>query len=382
MRALSNRWLVFLVTVAAHGVATRGRALASFDTRHYVELADGFLRGDFSQTFTLDAVRWTKTLYVALLALARTISSDHWMPIMVVLNVVCSGILAVLLVEVVLLATRSAFAGATALAFYLGCYELLQWMPFVLTDPLFALTAFVPFVLGARRILIADEPPRTGLLLLSLLAAVFSRPPGVVLVALALFIEVVLVRKRVRPAVAAGIVVLLMMVSLAVRTAAVDDPSRWPFAFIKPKIAEFSAREKTGEVVYDRRETFREPPQNAKDHVVIVADRFARFFQFVSTAYSRGHNLLNAAYFIPLYGLIIVGVTHCFRAADRRRRALAVAALVAIGMFAFLYALTTLDFDWRSRAPVMPYLILLAALGAHALAVSWSDRRGGPVTAA
>lgn len=381
-RALSKRWLVFLVTVVVHGLTTRGHALASPDTRLYIRLADGFAGGDFSEAFNLDAVRWTKTLYVSLLALARTISPEHWQEIMMALNVACSGLLAVLLVEVVRRATRSVAGAAVALLLYLGCYEIVLWLPFLLTDQLFALLAFVPFFLGARRILTPGEPPRTGLLLLSLLLAVFSRPPGVVMIPLALFIELVLVRRRVGHRVAAGVILLVVLVSLAVRTAAVDDPARWPFAFIKPKIVEFSAREKTGEVVYDRRETFRAPPRNTGDHVVIVADRFVRFFQFTSSAYSRGHNLVNVAYFVPLYALMLAGIVHCLRGPDPRRRAFAIATLMGIGMFALLYAMTTLDYDWRSRMPVMPYFILLAACGADALAVWWRERRGVALSAA
>jgi hypothetical protein len=366
-RALAKRWLVFLVTVVAHGLTTRGRALASPDTAHYVQLADGFVRGDFSATFNLGAVRWTKTAYVSLLALARAISPGHWMEIMVGLNVLCSGVIAVLLVEVARRASRSPVAPAVALLLYLGCYEVFLWTPFVLTDPLFAALSFIPFVLMARRILIPDEPQRLGLLVPSLLLAVFSRPPGVVLIPLVLFVELVLVRRRVGRALAMVIIVFAALTALFVRTAAVHDPGQWAFRFIKPKIVEFSEREKTGEVVYDRKETFRPPPRSATDHVVIVGDRFVRFFQFTSRGYSRSHNLVNAAYFIPLYGLALLGIVQAFRAEDRRRRSLVIAILVWIGMFAYLYALTSLDYDWRSRMPVMPHFILLASFGVEVL---------------
>jgi hypothetical protein len=367
-RFFAKRWLVFLTTVVVHGAFTRGRAIASPDTRLYVYLADGLLAGDFSDVFNISAGRWTKTFYVLLLAFARSVSPDHWMHIMVGINVLCSGVIAVFLVDVARRATRSSVAPAAAFLLYVGSYELFQWMPFVLTDLVFCLVAFVPFALVARRIVNPDEPFRPLLLSLVLVAAVFTRPPGLLVVLLVLFAELVLVRHRLSGRVAAAIIILVAVGALSLRTAVVHDPSRWPFRLLQPKLLEFSAREKTGEVVMDRRETFRTPPRTAADHVVMQADRFARFFQFTSSAYSRTHNLINVVYFVPLYGLGLIAVFAAFRQDDRRRRAFVIAILVWIGTFAFLYAVTALDYDWRFRTPLIPHFVLLAACGVDVIA--------------
>lgn len=366
-RALSKRWVVFLTTVVMHGLATRGRALMSSDTALYVKLADGFTTGNFSQTFNLGAVRWTKSLYLFLLAAARAVSPGHWQYVMVALNILCSGVIAVLIVELARRASRSVVMPLVALLLYLTCYEVLQWLPFVLTDLMFTLTALLPFYLVARRILDPNEPLRPFLLVLSLLVAAFTRPPGAVLIPLVLFAELVLVQRRVRLRTAMILIVLIAAVALFVRTAVVHDPARWPFAFVKPKVVEFSGREKTGEVVMDRKETYRPAPATAMDHVVIQADRFARFFQFTSSAYSRAHNLINLVYFVPLYLLGLIAAIHGLRTSDERRRAFVIALLTWIGVFAFFYALTVLDFDWRFRTPFMPHFILLAACGADVL---------------
>jgi hypothetical protein len=50
-------------------------------------------------------------------------------------------------------------------------------------------------------------------------------------------------------------------------------------------------------------------------------------------------------------------------------------SVVWVLSFAALYAVTTLDYDWRFRAPVMPQFILLAAIGAHALILAFQARR-------
>ena len=348
------RRLTFLATVLVHGAATAGRFALAPDSALYVRLAS-----DFSTMSQYQAPIWTKAVYIALLAAARAISPAHWMALMIAVNVASSGAVAVMLVDLVRRASRSAVAPAVALVFYLACYEVIQWMRFVLTDALFAAVAFVPFYLLGRRILIEGEPRRPLLLTVSVLLAAFIRPPGLLLVPLVLFGELVLVERRIRPRAAAAIVAVAAVALFVFRSAVVNDPARvWPFAFLKPKIVQLANVEKRGEVVDGRRETFRPPPRSAADHAVIAADRFVRFFQVTTAGFSRLHNVVNALYFIPLYVLGAIAVWK-----GERRRFVA-ALLVWIGGFAFFYALTVLDFDWRYRLPLMPHLIALAALGA------------------
>jgi hypothetical protein len=357
MRRLTNGWLVFVVTAVVHAAATGGRLAMSPDSQLYVRLADGGV----AAMLRLHPLIWTKGLYVALLAAARALTPAHWMAIMIAVNVISSGVVAVLLVDLVQRASRSAAAPLVALLFYLACYEVIQWMCFVLTDPLFCAASFVPFYLLARRILIKGEPRRPLLLAIFVLLAAFIRPPGIVLVPLVIFGELVLVERRITPRAAAAIIAVTMAALFFVRTAVMDDPARWPFAFGKSKIVQFSAIEKRGEVVDGRRETFRPPVRSAFDHAVIVADRFVRFFQVTTSGFSRAHNLVNAVYFAPLYALGAIAVV-------RRRDAFVAALLVWIGTFALFYALTVLDFDWRYRGPLMPHFIALAAVGVDVLA--------------
>jgi hypothetical protein len=308
------------------------------------------------------------------LALARVTTPHHWQIAMVAFNVTCSGLLAVMLVEVARRATRSAGGALVALLFYAGCYELLQWIPFIVTDLMFAVVAFVPFALVARRILDPREPGRPALLAISLTVAVMTRPPGVVLIPLVLFVELVLVQKRIRARSTAIFIVAAALAAVFVRTAIVYQPERWPFDFIRPKIEEFAGREKKGEVVYDQKESYRPPPRSPIEHVVIEGDRFARFFQFTTPGYSRTHKLINIIYFAPLYALAIIGLVAVLRAGDPRRRAFVIALAMWIGIFALFQALTVLDYDWRFRIPVLPQCILLAACGADAIIVWWRTR--------
>ena len=377
-RLLASNVAVFLLVAAVHGVTTRGTAIQGVDTEFYVGIADQVRAGTWSGVFDSSRVMWTKTIYVVLLAAARAISSVHWPLIMVALNVLCCAGTAVLLVALMRRATSSVLAVAVALAFYVTGFDIFTWMRWVLTDPLYSFAAMGVFVLVALPIVEPGAPRRYGLLAAALVFAVFSRPPGMVLVALTLVAALWFWPRgetgepRWRRGLLAAMLVVIVA-GVAFRTSIVHDPGRWPVRPLRPKIVEFAAREKTGEVVFGRQETFRPPPRTYTDHLVIQADRFVRFFQFTSVTYSRGHNAYNLLYFIALYLLALVGVVHGFRSGDRRRRDLVRLTLLWLLAFAVYHAMTVLDYDWRFRTPVLPQMIVLAALGAEALLqrVTW-----------
>lgn len=372
-RFLSSNLAVFLFVAAVHGVMTRANAIIGVDTQLYITLADQVRAGTWSGVFDSSRVLWTKTIYIVLLAAARAISSVHWPLIMVAVNVLCSAATAVLLVALMRRATSSLPATALALAFYVTGFDIFTWVRWVLTDTIYTLAALGVFVLVAIPILDPSAPRRHGLLAAALLFALFSRPPGMVLVALT---AVAALWFWPPPRLRRGLLATMLLVIVAAvgfRTYIVHDPGRWPVHPLRQKIHEFAAREKSGEVIFGRQEAFRPPARTAGDHLVIQADRFARFFQFTAAGYSRAHNLYNVLYFVALYLLALIGVVHGYRSADRRRRDLVRLTLLWFLAFAVYHAITVLDYDWRFRTPVMPQLIVLAALGAEALLqrVTW-----------
>jgi|ERR1041385_5200333 hypothetical protein len=328
---IKRRW-VFVVTLLVHGAATAGRFAVSPDSQLYIRLADGLVSRDLSPLLHLQAVIWTKFVYVALLAAARAITPAHWMVVMVAINVISSAFVAVMLVDL-LRGTRA----LVAWLFYLLSYEIVQWMHFVLTDLLYTAVAFAAFYFVVRR--------RPVLVALCVLVAMFIRPPGVVLIPLVLLAQL-------RPRVAVSILAIGAALVFLVRTAVLDDPARWPFAAWRSKAVQFSAIEKRGEVIDGRTETYR-PGASLP---LIAAERFARFFQITAAGFSRAHKLVNLAYFVPLY---ILGILAIIR---RRHERLVFLALLWIGTFAFFHAITVIDYDWRHRAPLIPHFVVLAAI--------------------
>lgn len=356
----------FLLVLVTHALTTFGRVLTSVDTDLYVQLADGMLRGDFSATLDSGSVRWTKSVYLVLLALARVTAGRWWPVVMLALNLACSAIAAVLVIDLAKRVTSSSAAAWTAVVLYASCFEIFFWTRFVTTDSLFLLTSFVPFYLVARRLVDPAEPPRVALLAAFVLIGALSRPPGFLLLPFVLFVELVLVRKRISWRAAATLFGVTAIAAVIARCVIVHDPALWPFAFVRGKLTAFSQLEQGGKVILGLQQSWFGPPRSVLGHVVMVVERFVRFFQPVAPWYSLRHNLANACYFLMLYGFSALAIAR-WRDASRAAQRLMVAIAAWTVLYAGVHALTILDAHWRYRSPLMPHLVLFAAIGASHL---------------
>lgn len=312
-------------------------------------------------------LEWTTLTFVSLVAVASMLAPEQWMTLVMGVNVIASALTAVLLVALVRRLTQSAAAAASALLLYLACFDLVLWVRFVLTDIVYSAIALAVFTLVADGLLGPRIAYRRLLLCMAIAAALLTRPVAIVLVPLVLFAELILGRTapRGRTLVVAGVLAIAVVTSA--RAYVVHDPARWPFALAGPAVTAYSAREKSGEVVWDRPETARRPPLTMSDHVLQQFDRSARFFQFTASTYSPAHNLMNAGYYLLLYALALGGVFDAMRGADARRRSVVLAALVWVLSYALYHGMTLLDFDWRYRIPLMPLIVLMSACGVDAL---------------
>lgn len=365
-RLSSNRTVLILALIAFGAAASRMKPTLSPDSRFYVALSDAILKGSGSVAFgTTEHASWTVIVLPLLISAARLVAPQNWMTIMVVFNVVFAAVTTTLIVAAVRTVTRSTFAAGVALLLSLCAFDAVGWLKFVLTDLLYTAIAVATFLFVLRGIMGLDPPARRIILVVLLLLCFVTRPAGVILIPVVLFIELVASRpQRLAPWLVVFAAALIVMI---LRAYFYDDMSRWPSDFMRPKLEEYAAREQTGEVIWDRKETFHQPPQTMTDHVLIESDRFVRFFQFISSGFSRAHNLINAAYYVPLYLFAGIGIVAGIRCADSRLRMVVQATTLWIAAVAWFHAITILDYDWRYRVPVLPLLILLAAIGADAV---------------
>jgi 4-amino-4-deoxy-L-arabinose transferase-like glycosyltransferase len=377
---------VFVATLVLHRIPfPTPEPIMSGDGLLYAALADGILEGDWRGVLDSSRVLWTKATFLAIVAGAKAIAPAGWPSLIVAMNVVLSATTATLIVGFVRRATGSAAASWAAFLFHAGSFDVVFWTRYIMADSLFAFLGTLVFVLVALPILEGRRARSMLPLAAGLLLATLTRPPGALLVFVVLLgILAFWPRpdgRELPPGrqrwlwLAVGVV---MAGGVALRTFVVHDPQRWPTDFVRPKVEEFAMREKIeGEVVTGQVSTFREPPATYSDHLILEADRFGRFFQFVSVDFSRMHNLVNASSFVPLYALGILGIVDGLRTTDRKRRNLVILLLLWVLLYAWFHALTVLL--WRYRVPLMPQLIILAAFGVDSLRAMMASRRAGTI---
>ena len=78
--------------------------------------------------------------------------------------------------------------------------------------------------------------------------------------------------------------------------------------------------------------------------------------------YSASHTLVNLLFFIPAYSLAVASISNLRRLAPPQQRAAWVLALFVLLLSVF-HSLLLIDSDHRYRLPLLPAVIMLAALG-------------------
>lgn len=371
-------WVACALAILVHGAYAlhRGVVIAP-DTHTYSRWGDELIAAGFSipEFLASSPTGGTRVFYVgfvSVVAALKLLAGDAWPAALAALNAVCSGITCALVVGLARRITRSGLAALTALALYLLAFEVFGWVPYALSDVTFLALGFGTFALAAALVL-SDEPRRARRLAIAVCAAfpvvLLFRPTGLVLLpALALAGTMRLsARRSGRPAVAAMLATFLVGVAIAVPLNAlvVQDPSRWPTERLADAIRVQSGEYSAGQIVRDRPETYHSAPDDLLDYVLVTADRFRHFFRFTMDAFSRSHNLFNVAFFVPVYLLVVATLVRL--AAGRlpvgpRERDVVLLSVVVVFSYAVFHSLTQIDYDWRYRVPVIPHLVLLAAV--------------------
>ncbi len=309
-------------------------------------------------------------LFATLCALLKAAFGSGWTLALVLLNLLAHALLGAMLVR---LAGRIAgsVAAWSGLAFYLASFDILQWVPFVLSDTSFILLIFTVFAMAAARILAGSG--RWPAVFAAAAAAIFYRPTGIVLLpdlAWAFYLAKSGSGRIARPTIFA-ILSAAALAGFVVFARLVQHPPALPDGILRFTLEETAKGYRIGEIVHHRPETFHAAPSGLIDHLLIIADRFAHFFAPAASSFGFGHALVQYAFFLPCYALGLWFV--CLLLSGRtalapRARDVCFAALGAVFAYACVHALLQVDFDWRYRLPVLPHMILLAAAGASELA--------------
>ncbi|HEU0134376.1 MAG TPA: hypothetical protein VFR28_06105, partial [Allosphingosinicella sp.] len=227
-------WAAALIIAAGHSahVLSRGATLAP-DSEAYAHWSARLIESGFDYPTLLAEASPTfppilYALFASLLAFLRLAFGGEWMNALVAVNFAAHVALGLLLVKLAVRVTGSGLAGWSALLLFLACFDLLMWVPLVLSDATFVFLAFAIFALAAGRIL---DSSRSWLpVLVPAAAGIFYRPTGMVLIpdlAWAIFLS-----KRGIEKVSRGAVLAILAAAVLAGTLAfawfMQDPGRWP----------------------------------------------------------------------------------------------------------------------------------------------------------
>ncbi len=121
---------------------------------------------------------------------------------------------------------------------------------------------------------------------------------------------------------------------------------------------------KQGNVIDDRLYTYHQVPQTYWDFLRILADRVLMFFAVTVKDYSLLHNAMNILFFVPSY-LFCSYAFYSFLKNKRQHPAITavVVCCILIIVTTVYHSFTLIDYDWRYRFPLIPFFIILSAIG-------------------
>lgn len=140
-------------------------------------------------------------------------------------------------------------------------------------------------------------------------------------------------------------------------------PDRWPVGMPPPFLMLLSDEYHRGVLVYAPQSDLMVPAATTVFGAVrITLQKLLYFLTPWLPHFSLSHTLLNLVFFIPAYGLSAAALANRARLSPAHRRAAVLLGVYAITLSAF-HAMMQIEFDHRYRLPLLPALIILAAIG-------------------
>jgi hypothetical protein len=372
----SHRYVLTAMVAAAYAVWTvRAGIHVSVDTNTYSRWADLLIAHHFNiseylheSSFVVPPVLYL--LWIVVVASLKTVLGSSWTIGVVTLNwmALTSGVY--LTLAAVDRTTASKAGLFLSALLFLVAGDLLIFVPFVLSDLIFWGFSTTVVVLGLT---IAANEERAGSKVrqviagsvLTLIALAF-RPSAVPLAAFWV-VAVACAAKRdllLRFAVPLfGVVVLLAFATIGAHAYVLMHPTAWPFGPLPGMLDLLGQEYRAGVLVYAPESNFTVAP--ATDWLAAIRLTIEKSFYFLTPwlpHYSRAHTAINLAFFVPAYGLSAAALANVRRLTDRQQVATWLLALLIVFVTVF-HALMQIDYDHRYRLPLLPALVMLAAIG-------------------
>jgi hypothetical protein len=315
--------------------------------------------------------------FVILVALAKIIGGNLWPYVIIICNVICGGLTAVMLADIVWKITGEKVCVWMSVILFALNLEIVLWSRYILSDITYMCLNFSIFYVIANIFLKengADMKKYWVLAFALLLINISYRPVGLVMIPVVfgafLFgrlkqsdesFKMIHSRYVLFPLLA-----ILVMSALIFHTMVMKNSEIWPFSFADEYIKNFVVpRYYQGVIIDDRPHTYHLPPASFADYAAITLSKLIHYFYFTDVHFSLSHRVINWLVFMPSYLLCIIGLSSLLSRKiylDSKHSLISICVLI-ISFFALYHAMTVIDFDWRYRLPVIPYLLVIASIG-------------------
>lgn len=101
---------------------------------------------------------------------------------------------------------------------------------------------------------------------------------------------------------------------------------------------------------------------NVVTFIWVFVNRLIGFWYIWTAAFSMPHILYNILTMVPMYIFGVLGMVMSYR--NRAHQKIITFMIMVIGTYWVFQGITEIDYDWRYRLPVLPFVILFAAYGA------------------
>ena len=305
--------------------------------------------------------------FVTVVALAKEIAGIYWPWLIVALNLILGAFVAVMIADVVYLLTKNRLIVWIIVFLYAFNPEIILWSRLVLSDVSYMFLNFLIFYFLTK---LFFSPSSTNISFWIIIAVIlclnfFYRPSGIVMIPLVLFAWYLSTRKnKISWKWVFGIFAGLILIALVAHTMVIQNINLWPFQFGERYLTEQVVRNyQNGVVIHNRPYTFHQRPSGFFDYFSITIDKLFGFFYFSDRNFSIFHRLINYAIFLPLYFLGIMGIIRAGKEQTAPlKRSLIFLIVIVIITYCVFYAMTVIDYDWRYRLAIMPYLLVVAGI--------------------
>lgn len=327
------------------------------DTARYIFFADLIISGNFS---IVDLISTAQTplplifyiLPIFIISLLKIVFINNWFYIYIILNYLCIFIILYYSDKIINTISKNCILKSINAITYLVVFSFYLWPRYILTDTFCLLFSFLLFYYTYFGLKLNIKIYYIYSILLSLLL-LLTRPTSVVLI-LATFFSLILGFSFHKISIRKVCVILISFLAIFFIASALFY-SRYNGNIEGIKFLINSLQ--IGEIISEHSLKIIFSDSLFWQSLFIFPVRFLYFFIPISEEYSLVHNLVSL-----LNGFLVILTLYNLLKENKFNNFIYMSILLYIVLIAAFHAVTIIDYDWRYRYPIEPFLILLFSI--------------------